>query len=186
MKATFFGFISAIFHFFRLIYWYGYISLEILIRYFGIFNLYSNSNREVTKYLENIVLEKLSGSFASTVVLITALNEGTGIGPTMDEMQSYLKGARYLVVDGNSYDDTAHVAKTLGAEVIFQKGKGDALRQGLSHISSDCEYVVLTDADYTYPAEYVPEMIKILDKDPTIGMVCGNRFNGHLVVGANA
>jgi glycosyltransferase involved in cell wall biosynthesis len=133
-----------------------------------------------------MILEKNSGSFASTVVLIAALNEGTGIGPTMDEMQSYLKDARYLVVDGNSHDDTALVAKTLGADVMFQegKGKGDALRQGLRGINSDCMYVVLTDADYTYPAEYVPEMIKILDKDPTIGMVCGNRFNGHLVVGA--
>jgi dolichol-phosphate mannosyltransferase len=44
--------------------------------------------------------------------------------------------------------------------------------------------VVLTDADYTYPAKYVPEMIKILDRDPTIGMVCGNRFNGHIAVDA--
>ncbi len=136
--------------------------------------------------MEKTVSEKLNNSFNSTVVLIAALNEGKGIGPTMDEMQSYLKGARFLVVDGNSQDGTANIAKTLGADVMFQegKGKGDALRQGMRHIGSDCEYVVLTDADFTYPAEYVPEMIKILNKDPTIGMVCGNRFNGHLVVGA--
>jgi glycosyltransferase involved in cell wall biosynthesis len=136
--------------------------------------------------LEQGVLEKLNNSFMSTTVLIAALNEGNGIGPTMDEMQSYLKNARYLVVDGNSQDNTVEIAKTLGAQVVFQegKGKGDALRQGLGRIGSDCEYVVLTDADYTYPAKYVPEMIRILDKDPTIGMVCGNRFNGHLVVDA--
>ena len=136
--------------------------------------------------MKQAILEKLSDSFASTTVLIAALNEGEGIGPTMDEMQLYLKDARFLVVDGNSYDNTVHIAKTLGADVLFQegKGKGDALRQGLRNISSGCEYVVLTDADYTYPAKYVPEMIKILDEDPTIGMVCGNRFNGHIVVGA--
>ena len=140
----------------------------------------------MTKYLEQGVLEKLNDSFASTIVLIAALNEGKGIGPTMGEMQSYLKDARFLVVDGNSHDNTAEIAKTFGAEVIFQegKGKGDALRQGIGLIGSDCEYVVLTDADYTYPAKYIPEMIRILDKDPTIGMVCGNRFNGHLVVDA--
>jgi dolichol-phosphate mannosyltransferase len=39
---------------------------------------------------------------------------------------------------------------------------------------------VLTDADFTYPAEYVPKMIKILEKNPEVGMVCGNRFNDQL------
>jgi len=129
-----------------------------------------------------IVLDKSFGSFASTRVLIASLNEAEGIGPTMSELQHYLKDARFLVVDGNSHDKTVDIAKTLGADVIFQggKGKGDALRLGLTYIDSDCEYVVLTDADYTYPAEYVPSMIEIMDKDPSIGMVCGNRFNGQL------
>jgi len=129
-----------------------------------------------------IVLDKSFGSFASTRVLIASLNEAEGIGPTMSELQRYLKDARFLVVDGNSHDKTVDIAKTLGADVIFQggKGKGDALRLGLTYIDSDCEYVVLTDADYTYPAEYVPSMIEIMDKDPSIGMVCGNRFNGQL------
>ena len=39
------------------------------------------------------------------------------------------------------------------------------------------DYVVITDADYTYPAEYVTEMIRILEENPHVGMVCGNRFN---------
>jgi dolichol-phosphate mannosyltransferase len=39
--------------------------------------------------------------------------------------------------------------------------------------------VIFTDGDYTYPAEYIPEMIKILEENPEIGMVCGNRFNSH-------
>jgi hypothetical protein len=39
-------------------------------------------------------------------------------------------------------------------------------------------YVVFTDADYTYPAGYVPKMLEILDQDPKVGMVIGNRFNG--------
>ena len=42
------------------------------------------------------------------------------------------------------------------------------------------DYVVITDADYTYPAGYVPEMIRILEKHPEVGMVCGNRFNGYV------
>jgi dolichol-phosphate hexosyltransferase len=44
-------------------------------------------------------------------------------------------------------------------------------------MGSLANYVVITDADYTYPAEYLPEMIQILEQMPEVGMVCGNRFN---------
>jgi len=84
------------------------------------------------------------------------------------------------VIDGQSKDKTVDVAKTLGAEVIFQdgKGKGDALSKALKFIGTDIKYVVMTDADFTYPAAYLPEMIQILEQMPQVGMVCGNRFNG--------
>jgi dolichol-phosphate mannosyltransferase len=39
-------------------------------------------------------------------------------------------------------------------------------------------FIVFTDADYTYPAEYVPKMIEILEQNQEVGMVIGNRFKG--------
>jgi hypothetical protein len=36
---------------------------------------------------------------------------------------------------------------------------------------------VFADADFTYPAEYIPKMIEVLEHDDKIGMVIGNRFN---------
>ena len=30
----------------------------------------------------------------------------------------------------------------------------------------------------TYPAEYVPKMVEILEQNPDVGMVIGNRFKG--------
>ena len=120
-------------------------------------------------------------SLLSVLVLIAALDEEEGIGPTMAELKEQLAGSRFLVVDGNSKDRTVQIAKNLGADVVYQSGfgKGDALAEGLEHISDDVDYVVLTDADYTYPAEYVPKMIEVLDRNPQVGMVCGNRFNSH-------
>jgi glycosyltransferase involved in cell wall biosynthesis len=111
-------------------------------------------------------------------VIIAALNEEEGIGLTIAELQEYLGGAKILVVDGNSIDRTVEVAKGLGAEVVFQDGigKGDALARAVEHIDRDTDYVIVTDADFTYPAVYVPEMIRILEEKPDIGMVCGNRF----------
>jgi glycosyltransferase involved in cell wall biosynthesis len=115
----------------------------------------------------------------SADVLIAALNEEKGIGLTLAEMQRYVRFRNLIVIDGHSGDRTVEVAKDLGAQVLLQNGtgKGDALAEGIKYIGNDIDYVVVTDADYTYPAEYVPEMIKILENNPNIGMVCGNRFN---------
>lgn len=125
--------------------------------------------------------EKPGYSLPSTLVLIAALNEEEGIAPTLMELKRYLHDPYVLVVDGNSRDQTVPVAKSLGADVIYQvgSGKGDALRQAIEHFGKDIEYVILTDADYTYPAEFVPKMMKILENNPQVGMVCGNRFNSH-------
>ncbi|MGA2683276.1 MAG: glycosyltransferase family 2 protein [Candidatus Bathyarchaeia archaeon] len=115
----------------------------------------------------------------STQVVIAALNEEEGIGLTISELIKTLKDPRILVVDGRSTDRTVEVAKSMGAEIVFQDGlgKGDALAKAIEHADSAADYVVITDADYTYPAGYVPEMIRILERNPDVGMVCGNRFN---------
>ncbi len=113
-----------------------------------------------------------------TQIIIAAWNEEEGIGLTIAELKEHLKDARIVVVDGNSIDNTAEVAKTQGAKIVFQtgKGKGDAFALGLEYIEPETEYVVITDADFTYPAQYVPEMIQLLEKNPQVGMVCGNRL----------
>lgn len=117
----------------------------------------------------------------STQVIIAALNEEEGIGLTIGELIDTLGCPRVLVVDGRSTDRTLEIAKNLGAEIALQDGlgKGDAIAKAIELIDSTVDYIVLTDADYTYPAQYIPEMIKILEKTPEIGMVCGNRFNGY-------
>jgi len=116
----------------------------------------------------------------STQLLVAALNEESGIGPTLEEFQSVMAYSKIIVVDGKSTDRTVEIAKNLGAEIAFQDGigKGNAIARGIELIDFNTEYVVMTDADHTYPAEYVPEMIKILERNPHVGMVCGNRFSG--------
>jgi dolichol-phosphate hexosyltransferase len=118
----------------------------------------------------------------STQVLIAAWNEEDGIGLTIAELQKYLDNPWVVVVDGKSVDRTVEVAKKSGAQVLTQdgRGKGDALSKALTQIKPSINYVVITDADYTYPAEDLPQMIRLLDENPSVGMVCGNRFNGNV------
>ena len=118
----------------------------------------------------------------STQVIVAALNEEEGIGLTISELNKTLKNPRILVVDGRSTDRTVEIAKSMGADVVLQDGlgKGDAIAKAIKHSDLTVDYVVITDADYTYPAEHVPEMIRILEEHPDVGMVCGNRFSGYL------
>ena len=128
-----------------------------------------------------MVKRKINGA-PSTQVIIAALNEEEGIGHTISELNKTLGNPPILVVDGRSTDRTVEVAKNLGAQVVIQDGlgKGDALASAIKRVNLTADYVVITDADYTYPAEYIPEMIRILEENPDVGMVCGNRFSGYL------
>lgn len=118
-----------------------------------------------------------------TLVIVATLNEETGLGPTLTEVKSSLENPLCLVVDGRSTDRTVEVAKECGAQTLFQKGmgKGDAIATALGHTKGlKVKYVALIDADYTYPAKHLSTMIKILEGNPKIGMVCGNRLNNQL------
>ncbi len=113
-------------------------------------------------------------------LIVAALNEEQGIGATLEEYKHIIGSSNILVVDGNSKDRTVKIAKDCGANIAFQDGigKGDAIATGIRLMFPEVKYVILTDADYTYPAEYIPSMIEILEQNPQVGMVSGNRFSG--------
>ena len=126
-----------------------------------------------------MMIENGEENHSSTLVIVAALNEENGIGLTLSEITGVLDRPLCLVVDGRSRDGTTKIAESMGAQVIFQKGlgKGDAIATAIEHSRSlNVRYVVFTDADFTYPAEYLPRMIKILEENPDLGMICGNRF----------
>ena len=112
-------------------------------------------------------------------VVVAAYNEEEGIAPTLCELKETLHEPHLVVVDGRSSDRTLERAKDLGAEVLIQrgKGKGNAISEGLEHLNDDTCYVAFTDADFTYPAKHIKEMMGVLDENPHVGMVLGNRFS---------
>ncbi len=127
-------------------------------------------------------MEKGGKGHRLTQIIIAALNEEEGIGFTIAELKEILGKTKILVVDGNSNDRTAEVSQNMGAKIIYQdgNGKGNAIAKAIKCVDFGVDYVVIIDADYTYPAESIPEMIRILKENPQVGMVNGNRFNSHL------
>ena len=86
-----------------------------------------------------------------------------------------------IVVDNNSTDRTAKIAKQAGARVITEthKGKGNALRAGFQNIAPDAEYVVMIDGDNTYRPEEVLRMLEPLYNN-FCDVVVGSRLGGNI------
>jgi dolichol-phosphate mannosyltransferase len=124
---------------------------------------------------------------SSICIILPALNEELTIGKVIDEVpKQALERAgchvEVLVVDGNSSDQTRQIAQEKGARVITEprRGKGRAMRTALASVKAD--FVFMLDADYTYPATYIPEMLRILRQGSPV--VIGSRLRGQREKGA--
>ncbi len=88
-------------------------------------------------------------------------------------------GIDVLVVDDGSTDRTAEIARQAGVRVVQlerNSGKAAAVRAGLAEITSD--KVVVIDADGTYPADAIPEIVRLLDDhDVVVGVRTRGREN---------
>jgi glycosyltransferase involved in cell wall biosynthesis len=80
-----------------------------------------------------------------------------------------------VVVDNNSTDRTAEVARSLGARVVpeTRKGYGAAYQAGLPAATGDV--IVTLDGDGTYPADQIPELVDYLE-DRHLDFVSASRF----------
>jgi len=107
-------------------------------------------------------------------ILIPTLNEEKTIGEVID---SFLRQGftNIVVIDGNSTDRTREIAKSKGAKVLVQsgKGKGQAIKEAFQLIDSDV--VVIIDGDGTYLPEEVHKLLEPIEKG-IADHVVGNRL----------
>lgn len=104
-------------------------------------------------------------------VVIPTLNEAGSIGKVLEEAKKYADDV--VVIDGNSKDETASIARKHDVTIINQngKGKGNALRQALNYV--DCD-VVFMDADRSMRPIEIPRLIEAFASGTDI--VKGSRF----------
>ncbi len=102
-------------------------------------------------------------------VLLPAFNEATALPVVLADVLAMaaahpdLAQFDVLVVDDGSSDDTAAVAQGFPCRLIqhpMNLGKGAAIRTGIKHAVGD--YLVVMDADATYPADMIPELVRRL------------------------
>jgi dolichol-phosphate hexosyltransferase len=114
---------------------------------------------------------------ALVTIVIPAKDEQSAIGPTLRGLPIATLAAagldtEVLVLDGNSKDNTASIARDHGASVIPDRGadgKGTALRDARPLFRGD--YIVMLDADGTYPPDTIPSLlVPLLVGDADIAM----------------
>jgi glycosyltransferase involved in cell wall biosynthesis len=122
--------------------------------------------------------------------LIPCYNEQDGIGAVIAGFpRERLKAQGYeleiIVIDNNSTDRTAAVAKKAGARVIkeLKQGKGNAVRTGFANISADTDYVVMLDGDDTYKSAEVIRLIEPIDSGFAQAII-GSRMHGRIRKGS--
>jgi glycosyltransferase involved in cell wall biosynthesis len=111
-------------------------------------------------------------------IVLPAYNEEATLAETMIAFHRELPGAALYVIDNNSRDATNSIAvstlRALGCPgaVLTEKrqGKGNALRRAFMEI--DADVYVLADADMTYPADRVHDLMQPIlagEADMTVG-----------------
>jgi|SRR5579862_685796 len=119
-------------------------------------------------------------------VVIPCLDEEAGIAQAVSEAYAGLEAARLsgevIVVDNGSTDRSADLARAAGATVVVEprRGYGSAYLAGLA--AARGRYVVMADADGTYPLERLGDFVERLRAGADL--VIGNRFGGTIAPGA--
>jgi len=106
-------------------------------------------------------------------VIIPCYNEAQSIGGLLKQLSTMV--AEVIVVDNNSTDQTANLAREQGAKVISEtkQGYGIAIRAGLKVARGDI--LVVLDGDGQYPAHQITEMVEYL-KVQKLDFISASRF----------
>ncbi len=114
-------------------------------------------------------------------VIIPTMNEEESMGEVMDAINKALEPEHkgyyeVLVVDTNSKDRTREIATEKGAVVIDEprRGYGRAYKTGFAVAKGT--YLATLDADCTYPADVIPNFVKILESEK-LDFITGDRLS---------
>lgn len=109
-------------------------------------------------------------------VIIPAYNEAKALPACLKSLQSQLQAPPFeiIVVDNNSSDTTGDIARKHGVIVVDQSVRGVcAARQAGLEIARG-EIIVSSDADCTYPANWLHEINQAFASQPDLQLLLGN------------
>lgn len=116
-------------------------------------------------------------------VIIPTYNEALSIGLVLADIQAELV-QQVIVVDSDSTDGTARIARQMGADVLHEprRGYGRACLTGLAAVNAP-DVVLFLDGDYSDRPSEISRLLEPL-RDDTADIVIGSRLAGERMPGA--
>lgn len=106
-------------------------------------------------------------------IIVPAYNEQDYLGETLDSLASAMKGNDYLgeiiVVDNNSTDRTAEIARSKDVTVIFEPFNQIAKARNTGAKNARGRHIVFVDADTFVSADLLKQALYLLDREDVVG-----------------
>src|SRR5687768_11394623 len=116
-------------------------------------------------------------------IIIPAYNEAGAIADVVEQISSVCSAQKVdfeiIVVDDGSTDRTADVLQEKNVQVIRHpenRGYGAAIKSGV--LSAQYPWILITDADGTYPISQIPKLLENMDDyEMVVGARTGEDVN---------
>lgn len=119
---------------------------------------------EVPGMIEEVLDDHRVAIDNAVSIVIPAFNEGAHVAQQIRDVEQIMRTSGWkfeiIVVDDGSADGTAEAAAATGARVLRRsrnRGYGAALKLGIRE--SNYDWILITDADGTYPVEAIPGIL---------------------------
>jgi len=102
-------------------------------------------------------------------VVIPAFNEEKFISKTIESLfRQDFKNFEIIIVDNNSTDRTAEIAKKFGTTLIFEKNQGISFARQKGFSAAKGEIIVSTDADTILPEDWLSRIFEEFKNDKNL------------------
>jgi glycosyltransferase involved in cell wall biosynthesis len=107
-------------------------------------------------------------------IIIPAFNEAAYLADTLTSVKNAQsifahRPGEIIVVDNNSTDNTAQIAKTFGATVIFEPMNQISRARNSGAKAAKGKYLIFLDADTIISAELLGKTLELLDSGSVVG-----------------
>jgi glycosyltransferase involved in cell wall biosynthesis len=125
--------------------------------------------------------EELRNTFAQTCVIVPALNEENSVGQVIQSIKDHLPGARIVVIDDGSIDETAQIGRAAGAIVLspcINLGIGGAVQTGFKYaLNHGFDTAIQIDGDGQHDPKEAHRLIELCNESGA-DIVIGSRWLG--------
>jgi glycosyltransferase involved in cell wall biosynthesis len=116
----------------------------------------------------------------SSLAVVPAYNEAATVAGVVADLHREAPDFDVVVIDDGSTDDTSGVAADAGAAVVrlpFNLGIGGAVQAGFVYAKErGYQRMVQVDGDGQHAAGELDKLVREMDVNPGVDMVCGSRF----------